>query len=76
MHHGYESDRSRVVAGAQWLDDDRLEVISQFVETSFRDRVLITFGSDGLRFERSVNVNSSARHRPPIVGRPGTGVAV
>jgi hypothetical protein len=71
LHHGYESDRSRVVAGAQWLDDDRLEMTWQFVETSFRDRVLITFRSDGLRFERSVNVNSSARHRPPIVGRSG-----
>lgn len=69
LHHGYESDRSRVVAGAQWTSPDQLEMTWQFTETSFRDRILLRFEGETLRFDRSVNVNSSGRIRPTIVAR-------
>ena len=69
LHHGYEPDAMRVVAGAAWLDDDTLEMTWQFVETAFRDQVRISFDGDALRLARSVNTNSRATFRPVIRAR-------
>ncbi|MBS0333327.1 MAG: beta-lactamase family protein [Proteobacteria bacterium] len=72
LHHGYESDRSRVIAGTQWLSPDRLEMTLQFVETSFRDRIHLAFEGAELRLDRSVNVNSAGRTRPTIIAHRGS----
>lgn len=69
LHHGYEPDAMRVVAGAEWRDDDKLELTWQFVETAFRDTVTIRFADDALSFARSVNTNSKATFRPVIRAR-------
>jgi hypothetical protein len=41
----------------------------QFVETSFRDRVVAGFADGALTLDRSVNVNSRAILRPTIAAR-------
>jgi CubicO group peptidase (beta-lactamase class C family) len=71
LHHGYEPDRMRVVAGARWRDAQTLEMTWQFVETAFRDTAALRFAHDGsfLTFERSVNVNSRELKRPPCRAR-------
>jgi hypothetical protein len=56
----------KVVASGTWVRPDRLELVWQFVETSFRDTVTLDFGGDGLVYARSVNINSGARTRPAI----------
>ncbi|WP_372784646.1 serine hydrolase domain-containing protein [Phenylobacterium sp.] len=67
LHHGYEPPRMRVMAGGRWLDAETFEMTWQFVETSFRDRVVTKFEADSLVFARSVNINSGELVRPPIV---------
>ncbi len=46
LHHEYEPDRMRVVAGARWIDDNTLEMTWQYVEAAFRDTVVCKFGGD------------------------------
>ena len=69
LHHGYEPESLRVVAAGRWLDPDCFEMTWQFVESSFRDRVVLRFSGDVLSFDRSVNVNSGAKIRPTIHAR-------
>lgn len=66
LHHGYEPHRLRVVASGNWVQPDRLELVWQFVETSFRDTVTLDFAGDALVYGRSVNVNSGKLLRPAI----------
>lgn len=68
LHHQYQPDRMRVVAGARWLDERTLEMTWQFVETAFRDRVVCRFDGDRMTLDRSVNVNSAATSRPTLLG--------
>lgn len=68
LHHQYQPDRMRVVAGARWLDDQTLEMTWQFVETAFRDRVVCRFDGERITLDRSVNVNSAATSRPTLLG--------
>ncbi len=67
LHHGYEPTSLRVVAGGRWLDAKTFEMTWQFVETSFRDRVVARFADGALTLDRSVNVNSRTTLRPTIV---------
>ncbi len=66
LHHEYEPDRMRVVAGGRWLADDRFEMTWQFVESGFRDKAVLTFEGDTVRFDRGVNANSGPLRRPTI----------
>jgi hypothetical protein len=68
LHHQYEPDSLRVVAGGRWLDERTFEMTWQFVETAFRDRVVCRFDGDALTLDRGVNVNSAATSRPTLHG--------
>ncbi|NML44378.1 serine hydrolase [Ramlibacter sp. G-1-2-2] len=69
LHHGYEPASMRVLARAGWRDERTLEMQWQFVETAFRDTVVLHFESpQEVRMERSVNVNSGSLRRPTVRG--------
>jgi CubicO group peptidase (beta-lactamase class C family) len=68
LHHQYQLDRMRVVAGGRWLDERTFEMTWQFVESAFRDTVVCRFDGDQVSFDRSVNVNSAATRLPTIRG--------
>lgn len=68
LHHEYQLDDMRVVAGGRWLDANTFEMTWQFVESAFRDRVLCKFDGNRMTLDRSVNVNSAATRRPQIRG--------
>jgi hypothetical protein len=69
LHHQYQPDHMRVVAGGRWLDDSTFEMTWQFVETAFRDRVVCRFNGDAMTLDRSVNVNSGDLSRPTLHGK-------
>jgi CubicO group peptidase (beta-lactamase class C family) len=71
LHHQYELDRMRVVAGGRWLDERTFEMTWQFVESAFRDRVVCRFDGENMTLDRSVNVNSAATSRPTLRGSRG-----
>lgn len=68
LHHQYFDDL-RIVAGARWLDEKTLEMIWQYNESAFRDRVLCRFEGDSMTLDRSVNVNSADTKRPTLRGK-------
>ncbi len=68
LHHGYEPQSLRVVAGGRWLDETTFEMTWQFVETAFRDRVVLRFDGDTVTLDRTVNTNSLSTARPRICG--------
>jgi len=68
LHHGY-CISGPVVAGARWLSDTTLEMTWHFVETAFRDTVVVDFEDDELVLNRSVNINSGNRAWPTLVAR-------
>ncbi|EUB98908.1 beta-lactamase [Rhizobium sp. CF080] len=79
LHHSYQPDAGlRILACARWLtsvaDEIVLEMDWIFVETAFRDTVRLHFSNGLLRLTRSVNVNSSERVLPDLLGRPAAGV--
>lgn len=71
LHHGYEPDMMRVVAGGSWKDRNTLELTWQFNESAFRDTVVCRFDGKSMTFDRRVNVNSSALARPTLRGVQG-----
>ncbi len=52
LHHQYEPDSLRVVAGGRWLDERTFEMTWQFVETAFRDKVVCRFDGDSVTIDR------------------------
>lgn len=68
LHHEYQPDRMRVVAGGRWRSPNRFEMDWQFIESGFRDSIALTFEGDSVRYERGVNVNSGPLQRPTITG--------
>lgn len=68
LHHEYQPDSIRVVAGARWLDTNTFEMVWQYVETSFRDTVICRFDGDRLTLDRRVNVNSAETKLPTLHG--------
>ena len=69
LHHEYRPPQQRVVAGARWLSPQKLEMVWQFVETAFRDTLLVDFAEGRVTVDRSVNVNSAETHLPTLVAR-------
>lgn len=67
LHHQYEPPVMRVAANGTWHDDHTYVMTWCFVETPFIDTVVCRFNENKLRLERSVNVNSEAKHRPPVL---------
>ena len=73
LHHEYQPDLMRVVAGGEWRDAKTFAMTWVFVESAFRDTVVCRFDGDRVAFERSVNVNSGPKERPPVRGRVESG---
>jgi CubicO group peptidase (beta-lactamase class C family) len=69
LHHEYQLDAMRVVAGGSWSDPDVFEMTWQFNESAFRDRLVCRFTDDTVTISRSVNVNSGVRSLPPLLAR-------
>ncbi|HTW35187.1 MAG TPA: serine hydrolase [Rhizomicrobium sp.] len=67
LHHEYQPQCMPVIAGGRWGEPNRFDMTWQFIETAFRDTASMTFDGDTVRFDRRVNVNSGALHRPTIV---------
>ena len=72
LHHGYALLQARVLAGARWLDADTLEMTWIFVDSAFRDTVLLRFGDDSCSMSRSVNINSGPTRLPELQGKRRT----
>lgn len=69
LHHEYEPEGMRVVAGAEWIAPDTLRMTWQFVESAFRDTVTCRFAGELVRIDRSVNLNSADTRLPTLTGR-------
>lgn len=68
LHHGYQLNDSPVVARAGWLDGTRLQMTWIFVETAFRDTVIVEFDDRQIVFKREVNVNGGALRHDDLTG--------
>jgi CubicO group peptidase (beta-lactamase class C family) len=68
LHHEYQPDTMRVVAGAVWRSLDELEMTWQYVESAFRDTVVCRFEGDRVAIDRRVNVNSGELKLPTLSG--------
>lgn len=71
LHHEYESDSMRVVAGASWRSPDQLEIIWQYVEAAFRDTLVCRFSGGSVAIDRGVSVNSAELKLPTLNGQIG-----
>lgn len=69
LHHEYQPDVMRVVAGGEWRDTRTFAMTWTFVESAFRDTVECVFEGPLLRLSRSVNVNSATLDMPILVGK-------
>lgn len=72
LHHEYQPDSIRVVAGARWLEVNTLEMVWQYVETSFRDTLTCHFDGDRVTIDRKVNINSAETKLPTLHGVAAT----
>ena len=59
----------RLVACGEWRDARTLLMIWMFVESAFRDTVTCVFTGPRLRFNRSVNVNSTGTEMLTLAGK-------
>ncbi|WP_432726204.1 serine hydrolase domain-containing protein [Variovorax sp. W6] len=71
LHHEYQPEVMRVVASGEWLDARTFVMTWTFVESAFRDTAVCRFSGPYLRFDRSVNVNSSATEMPTLTSTRG-----
>ncbi|WP_158880288.1 serine hydrolase domain-containing protein [Amycolatopsis anabasis] len=72
LHHSYQPESMRVLAGARWTAPDVLTLDWYFAESPFHDTVTVEFTSgDELRWHRRTNVNSGDTERPVITARAG-----
>jgi len=69
LHHEYQPDHMRVVAGGEWHDAQTFAMTWQFVESAFCDHLVCRFDGDTMTLDRRVNVNSEATSRPTLHGR-------
>ena len=69
LHHEYQPDTMRVVAGAVWRSPSELEMTWQFLESAFRDTVVCRFDEDRVSIDRHVNVNSGEVRLPTLNGK-------
>lgn len=69
LHHHYQPETMRVVAGGRWLDESSFAMTWIFVETAWRDQVVVRFTDGSVTLDRSVNVNTGATARGQLHGR-------
>lgn len=69
LHHEYQPDSMVVVGGGRWIDPTTFEMIWQFAETAFRDRVLCRFNGNEMTLDRSVNLNTADTSLPTLRGQ-------
>ena len=68
LHHQYQSNNMKVVAHAEWWDENTLEMTWQFIETAWVDRVILRFFDNTITMDRNVNTNYGSRFLPTIRG--------
>ena len=68
LHHGYRLEMAPIQAGFRWLAGNRIELVLHYLETAFRDTIVLTREAAGLRLERSVNINSGPAAWPTLTG--------
>jgi CubicO group peptidase (beta-lactamase class C family) len=68
LHHDYQPENMRVVAGGVWKDANTFEMTWLFTETSFRDTVVCKFDGKKMTLDRSVNVNWKDHTKRPTIG--------
>jgi CubicO group peptidase (beta-lactamase class C family) len=68
LHHGYNVIPAKVIAGARWLSEERLEMTWIFAEMTFTDTVMCDFHANRISLSRSVNVNSGVLQLPVLHG--------
>jgi hypothetical protein len=73
LHHGYALANACIIAGARWSAPDHLVMVWHFVDSAFRDTVELRIDGDRITFDRSVNINSSARAWPTLTGHRQSG---
>ena len=68
LHHSYQNPSDKYVASAEWLDDNKLQLLWFYPNMTFQDKVIITFDENGetMSMIRSTNVNSAPTERPAI----------
>lgn len=69
LHHQYQPDKMRVIAGARWIDDRTFQMTWLFIQSVFRDTVTCRFDDDKMTLDRRVNVNSAETFRPTLSGQ-------
>lgn len=73
LHHQYQNESQKVVASAQWQDDNTLTMIWTYPEMAFRDFLTIKVTDKDISMVRSVNVNSKGKFgglvRPEVTGK-------
>ena len=73
LHHQYQNESQKVVASAQWRDDNTLTMIWTYPEMAFRDFLTIKLTDKDISMVRSVNVNSKGKFgglvRPEVTGK-------
>lgn len=67
LHHGYRLDGTPTLAGYRVREDGTIEIVLHFVETAFRDTIVLDLDGDRLRLDRSVNINSGLEAWPTLV---------
>lgn len=79
LHHSYDAPDMLVAARGTWSSPEIFEIKLQFIQTAFQDRIVIRVAENRIAIlERSVNINSLATQRPPIVAytlEKGSGVS-
>jgi hypothetical protein len=69
LHHAYQESDALILAGAEWTDGgDALELVWHFLEGPFIDRLRLVCTADGVRVDRSTNVNSGPTALPTVHG--------
>ena len=72
LHHQYQNPSQKVVASAQWRDDNTLQLMWGHPEMAFRDLVTIKLTDKTISMIRSVNANSKGpfggMERPEVKG--------
>jgi CubicO group peptidase (beta-lactamase class C family) len=69
LHHQYQPERTPVIAHGRWDESGTLHMLWRFVETAFTDRIRVRLDDGVLIFDRGVNTNAGAMHRPTLRGQ-------
>ena len=69
LHHQYQNPIQKIVAAANWDDNNTLSMIWRYPEMAFWDKLKIKLTDSTISMVRSVNVNSQGTVRPEVKGQ-------